>query len=155
MEPTQISRAPDFDLSDLSGNRRSLFKLTQQGPVLVAFFKVSCPTCQYTLPYLQRLTESGSVRVIGISQDEASVTSRFGETYGLTFPILLDAASAKYPVSNAYRIATVPSLFLIEPDGSIAKFSKGFVRQDLEEIGNRFGFLPFRLEEQVPEFRPG
>jgi peroxiredoxin len=155
MEPKQFSRAPDFDLPDLSGNRRSLSKLTQQGPVLVAFFKVSCPTCQYTLPYLQRFTESDSLRVIGISQDEASVTSRFGETYDLTFPILLDTASAKYPVSNAYRIATVPSIFLIEPDGSIAKFSKGFVRHDLEEIGTRFGFVPFQPGEQVPEFRPG
>ena len=155
MEPKHFTRAPDFDLPDLSGNRRSLSKLTQQGPVLVAFFKVSCPTCQYTLPYLQRFTESGSVRVIGISQDEAAATIRFGETYGLTFPILLDAASAKYLVSNAYRIATVPSVFLIEADGSIAKFTKGFVRQDLEEIGNRFGFVPFQPGEQFPEFRPG
>ena len=63
--------------------------------------------------------------------------------------------SAKYPVSNAFRIATVPSLFLVEPDGSISKFSKGFVRQDLKAIGDRFGFVPFQPGEQIPEFRPG
>jgi peroxiredoxin len=148
-------RAPEFDLPDLSGNRVTLSNLTHDGPILVAFFKVSCPTCQYTFPYLQRFAEKNAVRVVGISQDEAALTRRFCETYGVTFPVLLDAASAKYTASNAYRISTVPSLFLIEPDGSISTAGTGFSRQDLEEIGERFGFVPFRSDEHIPAFRPG
>jgi peroxiredoxin len=148
-------RAPEFDLPDLSGNRVALSDLTHEGPILVAFFKVSCPTCQYTFPYLQRFTDENVVRVVGISQDEPASTRRFCDTYGVTFPVLLDAASAKYPVSNAYRISTVPSLFLIEPEGSISKAGTGFSRQNLEEIGERFGFVPFRPDEHIPAFRPG
>jgi peroxiredoxin len=133
----------------------ALSDLTREAPILVAFFKVSCPTCQYTLPYLQRFTNANALRVIGISQDDAAATRRFCETYDITFPILLDVSSTKYEVSNAYRIRTVPSLFLIEPDGSLTKTSTGFSRNDLEEIGSRFGFHPFRIEEQIPEYRPG
>jgi peroxiredoxin len=155
MATQPLVRAPEFDLPDLNDDRVTLTKLTQEGPVLVAFFKISCPTCQYTFPYLQRLANSNLLRVIGISQDDLAATRRFSETYSLTFPILLDAASAKYLVSNAYRITTVPSLFLIEPDHSISKLSNGFTRRDLEEIGGRFGFVPFRADEQIPEFRPG
>ena len=107
------------------------------------------------LPYLQRFADANAIAVLGISQDDAAVTRRFCETYGVTFPILLDSASARYPVSNAYRIKTVPSLFLIEPNGSISKAGKGFSRQDLEEIGRRFGFVPFQPGEQIPAFRPG
>lgn len=155
MELKLLARAPEFDLPDLNGNRVELSNLTHDGPILVAFFKVSCPTCQYTLPYLQRFADANAIAVLGISQDDAAATRRFCQTYGVTFPILLDSASARYPVSNAYRIKTVPSLFLIEPNGSISKASNGFSRQDLEEIGSRFEFVPFEAGEQIPAFRPG
>ena len=93
-----MARAPDFELADLDGNRVALSKLTREGPILVAFFKVSCPTCQYTLPYLQRFVDENAIRLVGISQDEAAATRRFCEAYGITFPILLDPTNAKYPV---------------------------------------------------------
>jgi Peroxiredoxin len=38
--------APDFRLPDLQGAETSLDQLLPHGPVLVVFFKVSCPTCQ-------------------------------------------------------------------------------------------------------------
>ena len=40
-------------------------------------------------------------------------------------PTLLDKEDAGYPVSNAYGLTNVPSLFLVEPDGRISRSQIG------------------------------
>ncbi|MBI3696334.1 MAG: TlpA family protein disulfide reductase [Acidobacteria bacterium] len=148
-------QAPDFTLPDIAGAARPLREWLEQGPVLIAFFKISCPTCQYTFPFLQRLAGS-SVPVLGISQDVRKKTEGFNREYGIRFPVLLDSEDANYPVSNAYGITHVPSLFLVEPDGRIGLTSVGFVRKDLEEIAQRFGVREvFHRDEKIEAFRAG
>jgi len=120
-------------------------------PVLLAFFKISCPTCQFTFPYLQRMADK--VPIVGISQDDSESTDGFRQAFGLTFPILLDPP--RYLVSNSYALSHVPSLFLVEPDRRISLAADGFSRRVLEEIGQRFGAVPFKGGERVPEFKPG
>jgi peroxiredoxin len=149
------SRAPEILATELDGTQVAVSDLLAQGPVLVAFFKVSCPTCQYTLPFLQRMADQKGLTIIGISQDEAGPTRAFCKTYGVRFPVLLDAAGSKYPLSNAYKLRSVPSCFLIEPDGSISMAVQGFSRDDLAAIGHRFHTPPFRTNEDIPAFRPG
>ena len=147
--------APEFQLTDEQGQIKSLTDRLTGGPVLLAFFKNSCPTCQYTFPYLDRLYRETGVPVLGVSQDSAAATSEFNRTYGITFPTLLDTAESGYPVSNAYKITHVPSLFLVEADGRISLSDSGFSRSALEEIAGRFGGHAFRQGESVPDFRPG
>ena len=125
------------------------------GHVLLVFFKISCPTCHLALPFLERLHQSGRLPVCGISQDEASDTRDFAGSNGLTFPILLDSGNAHYPTSTAYRIETVPSLFLISADGTIEWTMEGFSRKDLEGLGMAFESPIFMPGEFVPEFKPG
>jgi peroxiredoxin len=147
-------RAPDFRLQDLNGQTQSLKEILGRGPALLAFFKVSCPVCQFTFPFLQRLHESaGGIAIIGVSQDKAEATREYNDEFGVTFPTLLDDAG--YSVSNAFGLYTVPSLFLIEPDGTISLAGCGFVKKDLEALGQRLGASPFRAGERVPENKPG
>jgi len=47
--------APDFKLQNHEGKQFSLREALARGPVISAFFKISCPTCQYALPFLQRI----------------------------------------------------------------------------------------------------
>ena len=49
------NKAPEFDLKTLDGKRFSLSDELAHRPVVLAFFKVSCPTCQYALPFFERL----------------------------------------------------------------------------------------------------
>jgi peroxiredoxin len=148
------ARAPDFRLQDLNGQTQSLKEILGRGPALLAFFKVSCPVCQFTFPFLQRLHESaGGIAIIGVSQDKAEATREYNDEFGVTFPTLLDDAG--YSVSNAFGLYTVPSLFLIEPDGTISLAGCGFVKKDLEALGQRLGVPPFREGERVPENKPG
>jgi peroxiredoxin len=93
--------------------------------------------------------------VIGISQDDAEATSGFMRRFGVTFTTLLDLSSDDYPASNAYGISSVPSLFLLERDGTIARCFNGFSKRDFEEIGARVGVLPFGPDDHVPEWKAG
>jgi hypothetical protein len=73
----------------------------------------------------------------------------------VSVPTLLDREREGYPVSNAFGISHVPSLFLIEPDGTISLSSEGFIKRDIEAIAQRSGVAPFRPEEKIPEWKAG
>jgi len=146
--------APAFTLDDLSGGKKSLADVLARGPVLLALYKISCPVCQMTLPYLDRISQ-GTLQVVAISQDDERGTARFQATYGGTMRTLLDREHQHYPVSNAFGISHVPSLFLVEPDGTISLASEGFVKRDIEAIAQRSGVEAFRPEEKIPEWKAG
>lgn len=144
-----------FELKTTGGATQSSRTILEEGPALLFFFKVSCPVCQMTAPYLDRLNAGGSVQVIGISQDDSKATTDFNRRYGVNFPVLMDESRASYPVSNYFGISTVPSLFVVEQDGIISTAFSGFSKRDLEALGERMNAPPFLPEEKVPAFRAG
>src|SRR5450631_2027061 len=80
------SIAPNFSLLSLDGQEYSLAKEMQRGPVVLAFFKVSCPVCQFTFPFLERLYKrygGDSVTFLGVSQDDAKATKKFASEYDI------------------------------------------------------------------------
>src|ERR1051325_4320462 len=120
------ARAPEFRLPLLYGGDAALHDLISDGPVLVAFYKVTCPICQLTFPFLERLHLTGALRIYGISQNEPDDTREFNQEFGVTFPTLLDEEDGGFAVSNAFGISSVPSLFLIDRDGTIARVIEGW-----------------------------
>ena len=116
------AQAPPFQLRRLDGSGRTLADILAGGPALLAFFKISCPVCQLTAPYLERMAAArraaGDRNLAGRCQ---LPPQGFMQRFGVTFPTLLDLASENYPASNAYGITSVPSLFLLERDGTIAR----------------------------------
>jgi len=150
-------KAPEFELNDLTGQPFRLKDELARGPVLVAFFKVDCPICQFTFPFLERLHRNGNgaIRFYGISQDGARATQEFNRECNLSFPTLLDEAKRGYPASNAFGISVVPSAFLIEPDGTISWVMESFRKKELEDLGTRAGTKTFLPDERVPDYRPG
>jgi peroxiredoxin len=156
--------APDFTLPTMDGKQFSLKEALARGPVLAAFFKISCPVCQFAFPYLERIFKAygnRNVTMVGISQNGKKDTAAFIKEYGVTFPVLLDDTNS-YPASNAYGLTNVPSLFWIAPDGQIEVTSVGWNRKEIDEINRKAGAtsgkkLPsiFSPGENVPEFRAG
>ncbi|HET8550337.1 MAG TPA: TlpA disulfide reductase family protein [Bryobacteraceae bacterium] len=147
--------APDFTLPDLNASRHTLADLIRGDPALLAFFKSSCPTCQFTMPFLERAFSAGQISVYGISQDNAGTTVDFLKRYGLTFPTLLDGGIEGYVASNAYQLTHVPTLYLVEQDGRIAWASMGFVKAELEQLNRRFSARMFQPGDRLPDRKPG
>jgi peroxiredoxin len=201
------TKAPEFELKSLDGRKVVLSDALARGAVVLAFFKVSCPTCQYALPFLERLhkaysgaqesrglkpgmngdadaalegrsstvqsstnpsstipsvgSRSSTVSLIGISQNDAKDTAAFIKEFGITFPVLLDDTGS-YPVSNAYGLTNVPTIFWIAQDGEIEVSSVGWVKADFEEINRRMAdagkiapAVMFKPGEDVRDFRAG
>jgi peroxiredoxin len=157
------AKAPAFVLRSADGKKASLADALKKGPVVAAFFKVSCPTCQFTAPFLERLHESYAgekFTLWGISQDDAADTREFCQEFAVEFPALIDENG--YPVSNQYGITNVPTVFLIAPDGKIQESCVGFSKKDLEKMAAaaaRATSTPptsfFRSGEVIPDFKPG
>jgi peroxiredoxin len=157
------AKAPAISLKDMKGETVTLADALKKGPVVAAFFKVSCPTCQFAAPFLERLYETYSgpkFTLFGISQDDARDTRDFFNEFDVEFPALIDADG--YPVSNQYGITNVPTVFWIAPDGKIQVSSVGFVKKELEQIAleaaRATGTPPkalFKPSEAVPEVKPG
>jgi len=158
------TKAPEFELKTLDGKPFSLTDALARRPVVLAFFKVSCPTCQYAFPFLERLHKAyaaNSVSLVGISQNGAKDTAAFNKEFGVTFPVLLDDPDS-YPVSNAYGLTNVPTVFWIAQDGEIEVSSVGWVKADFEQIGRKMAdaaktapVAMFKPGEDVRDFRAG
>jgi peroxiredoxin len=161
---TAGTSAPDFQLQTMDGKQFSLREALTRGPVVAAFFKISCPVCQYAFPFLERIYKAHggkNVTIAGVSQNEKKDTAAFIKEFGLTFPILLDDTNT-YPVSNAYGLTNVPSIFWIGQDGEVEISSVGWERKAVEEINHKTAELAgdgpkqvFHSGEQIPEFRAG
>ena len=133
-------------------------------PVVAAFFKVGCPTCQYTFPFLERIYRAypkDRVKVVGISQDDAEQTAAFIKEFGVTFPVLLDDTK-KYPASNAYQLVNVPSTFLIGKNGKVEMTTIGWVKDEFEQLNEAVArAIPippaqiFKYGEDVKDFKAG
>ena len=161
---TPGTKAPDFASNKTDGGRFVLSEVLARGPVVLAFFKVSCPTCQYAFPFLERLHQAygqNNVSLLGVSQNDRKQTAAFVEEFGITFPILLDDEDT-YPVSNAYGLTNVPTIFWIAQDGETEISSVGWVKQDFEALNRKMaeaGRTPaaamFKAGEEVRDFRAG
>lgn len=162
MSALEAGKAPDFTLPTMSGGSFSLQEALRKGPVLLAFFKISCPVCQLAMPYAERLfqvAKGKKVTVIGVSQDDQKATAAFIKQYGLTLPVALDDLKT-YGVSNAYGLTNVPTFFLINSSGDIDIALVGWYREEIDRIYQSIMAesrpAPFFLaNENVPELKYG
>lgn len=158
------ARAPEFTLQTVDGAQVSLQDALKQGPVLLAFFKVGCPVCQYAFPFFERIYQANrdaGVSFIGVSQDNARDTRAFMKEFGVSFPVALDDP-AKYAVSNAYGLTNVPTLFYIDPSGEIEISSASWSKADVEAVNAKLAerrqqapAVIWRAGDDVRDFRAG
>ena len=62
------SRRPLSGCGIRRGSEHSLEEILARGPALLAFYKVTCPVCQNTFPFLERIYE-GAGRENGAGAD--------------------------------------------------------------------------------------
>lgn len=158
------TKAPEVELKTTGGGKFSLQKELTRGPVVLVFFKVSCPTCQYALPMYERLYRAygkKGVSLVGVSQNDAQETAAFTKEFRVTFPVLLDDTRS-YPASNAYGLTNVPSIFWVAQDGEIEISSVGWLKADFEAINRKMAeaeqvspSVVFSPGEEVRDFRAG
>ncbi len=117
--------APEFTLKNLKGRSESLSNYRRKG-VLINFWATWCVPCLTEIPDLVRLQRSvaNPFTVIGIavaSGDPKDIT-KFVKDHRMIYPILLDPDQKVY---QNYRVIGLPTSFLLDPTGQIAKVYNG------------------------------
>jgi cytochrome c biogenesis protein CcmG, thiol:disulfide interchange protein DsbE len=155
--------APRFNLPTTNppGSRQDLSAAIRDHKIVVlAFFKVSCPVCQFAFPFLERLHHSyPGVPIWGVSQDDIDATNAFARMYGVSFPMLLDESLQS---TVEYDLTNVPTVFAVSQDGKIKQTIVGFAKKDLEQLNALMAQAAeapvkplFTDADEVPELKPG
>jgi len=144
--------APALDLPDASSGE-SVTDPWRQGPVVLAFFKTTCPVCQMAAPKVQTLAESG-VRVVAVGEDPPPELRSYAERHGQEVTTVSEPAP--YPVSDAFGIDTVPTLFLVDEGGTVRDAVVSWDRDAWNRFAAAAGGAPVSDEgDGLPAFRPG
>ncbi len=134
------------------------------GETLYAIFKTTCPTCELTWPFLDRIRKtSGSgkgLRILAVSQDDPGKTEAFNKRLGIRLETAFDLDP--WPASDELGITNVPTLLRVGPNGVVEETIVGFDRARMEELSKRAAALAgrpaaplFRADEHVPAIKPG
>lgn len=132
-----------------------------RGYVVLVFYKVTCPTCQLTLPFVEKMHKlyGDKMTFYGIVQDGPKDAEDFAKRYNLTFPQLLDYPD--YKVSESYSIQVVPTIYLVNEEKIVEFVSSSFVKKELEDLIRKLSSAaqsPYQdifEGTQVPVFKPG
>jgi cytochrome c biogenesis protein CcmG, thiol:disulfide interchange protein DsbE len=129
--------APDFTLPVVAngdaGAQLHLADLRGQ-VVLLDFWATWCEPCAVQAGILQRFARAhpSDVVVVGVNLDEAPVAAAaYAKGRGLDYPIVHDADGL---VQAAYGANLLPSLVVVDAQGSVTRFLQGITSQaDLED----------------------
>lgn len=157
------TRAPAFTLPASDGVPRSLSDLLATGPVLLIFFKTTCPTCGLAFPVYGELVRryGEDLAVVAVSQDPLIPTVGWLRDLGFE-GLVLDDASDRYAVSRSFGVEVVPTLVLVGADGAVDQVVPAWDRDAINALAARLGGLYGRLtapvstpEDGRPAFKPG
>lgn len=131
--------APDFSLATADGGTVTLSSLRGR-PVIVNFWASWCIPCREEFPLLvsayDRYSGDG-LEILGIiHDDEPSAAAEFADSYGATWPLLLDPDDVAW---EAYRGSLLPVTYYIDRAGIIRAVSfgappSGYLDDQIEKI---------------------
>ncbi|MEA2551316.1 MAG: hypothetical protein QOE25_1085 [Actinomycetota bacterium] len=130
------------------------------GPVGLFFYKVTCPTCQLAAPKMAAFERAFPGRVIGVGQDPRSKLDHFTREHAMGITSIEDPPP--YALSDAYEIVSVPTLYLVDPDGRISESVGAWDRDGFNQVARRLaertGGDPVIISDPtdgLPDFKPG
>jgi len=114
------AKAPDFNLSDLSGKSVKLKSYKGKKVVLLVFGATWCPYCVKEVPELNELHEKMDKKKFEILavdiQESYEHVSKFVKAKGIKYRMLMDTDAS---AATAYGVRGIPMSFLIDKKGYI------------------------------------
>jgi len=132
-------QAPALPTAMLAGGRTTLRDMEQRThgrSFVVLFFASWCPPCRREAGSVAAFAQTyGAGRIIGVDESDAAGSARaFVRQSGWTFPVARDSAGE---VGNAYEIADLPAVFVINGRGRIETTLVG--QQTRQSLTNALG----------------
>ena len=128
---------PAFTAPDLSGRQVSTQALRGK-VILINFWATWCPPCREEIPDLVALQEKypDQLQIIGVSQDSApaQVVQQFAAANRMNYPTVMSTPDIEKLFPGVYAL---PTTFLIDREGRLAKKHVGMLNASLTEIETR------------------
>jgi hypothetical protein len=130
------------------------------GPRGLFFYKVTCPTCRLAASRMRAFEDAFPGRMIGIGQDPEEDLVGFTREHAMEIRSIEDAPP--YPLSDAYAVVSVPTLFLVGEDGRLLESVGAWDRTGFNRVAGRIAELtdaePVEISspgDGLPDFKPG
>jgi peroxiredoxin Q/BCP len=120
------TKAPEFELADQEGRKRTLKSLLAEGPLILYFypadFTPGCTKEACSFRDLHQELVKAKLRVVGVSPQDVDSHRRFAEQHGLNFPLLADPDKVvvkAYDVDGPLGFGVRRGTYLIGRDGKV------------------------------------
>ena len=146
---------PVVTLTDHTGRRRTLPSGT---PTVLVFTKADCPTCVLSAPLVDQFAKAAAGRAdVWVVAQDADGGRTFCDRTGLDLARLDDSALR---VSYTLGIEIVPTLMLIDGEGTVRRSFEGFDKRDWQRLGDDLAALTGQPAPAIdwtayPDSRPG
>lgn len=124
--------APDLKIVGLNGTEFDLQDHKGQ-PVLLNFFKSTCPWCQQEMPRLAKVYEHLKslgieipIQGVVVGSDTGESAARFAQNSQLNIPLAVDADKT---ARADFALTRVPTLVLVDAKGNISRVYEGASEQ--------------------------
>lgn len=119
--PLESSKAEDFSLLDMNGNKVRIFELAEDKPLLLYFWASWCKPCRLITPQVATLAEEykDRITVLGINVggvDSLRDVKKYNKRYKVTYPLLIDSDNKTV---ETYSVRAIPTVILIDETGKI------------------------------------
>lgn len=126
LEYKQNLEAAGFALYNLDGEEIRLEDFRGK-VVFLNFWATWCGPCRMEMPAMERLygefrDQNFAMLAVSIDHEDAEVVAEFANSFGLSFPILLDPGES---VSSMYGVHSIPTTYLINSDGILIGIAHG------------------------------
>jgi len=129
-----LSKAPDFEVADISNNQIISLKNYKEKVVLLNFWATWCPPCRAEIPDLIQLYEKYKENfvIIGVSLDREGieVVKDFYSKFKINYPVVMGNPEI---VKSYGGISAIPTSFLINKKGEIVQTIVGYRSRDQYE----------------------
>ncbi len=120
------SQAPEFSLTDLSGNAMRLANFKGR-VVFLNVWATWCEPCRQEMPAMQSLytrLHGPDFEMLGVNADQGdrAVVEQFVREHGLTFPVLPDP---ELQIADRYGVTGYPETFIIDRNGRVVDHQLG------------------------------
>jgi len=105
--------------------------------VVLEFWASWCMVCRMTIPVLNQWHDRYAARglsVLGVTTDPAAHATAASVEFGISYPVLSDPDGT---TSRAYRAMAIPTLFVIDRDGTVQDVVVGYQSDRFAEIEAR------------------
>ena len=121
--PGKGEKAPDFRARTNTGTVLSLADYSGK-VVILDFFATWCASCRQLPPFLADIVKKYDVKVIGMDVEDSGEEkiNAYIRKHGISFPVVY----ADDKVQSLYGIRSVPVVYIIGKDGTIAGKFQGF-----------------------------